>query len=681
MFKNTSLAHHKRLWPSRLCSVAAVTALCVYSTVTTASDIIPGGINDHLRLGMPFHMDEQEARYFDCIVGKPDPEEDLEIIRATSETNTNMSYLETLKEISGRVQGEAVMSGIKLKGSAWFSQHVASTSIDKVWLKTYRIQGGTRTLLPDETSGGYHLTPTCEGYAATYNSTDGNGQIVIDPNILDKVGTGWVSHITYGGRLFVAVKASFASKEDKEIYGGDIKFDAGAISVEGGLELKSDEFKKSVSISISAMQQGGNPTSLTQVLPEGSLTCSVFDLDECANFVAQNEGEQDYFSTFGKQFKNDDDAIEFSRMNVLNYRISSYKDTLGDPQIKLAATSSISVEAKAEIQLTRSDLESRLETDEEELREFERIEKKAGFYETDDWINTLKNNRVLAQKNLYLTMHLLEQCYDNPKTLTCVEQFKYAEDTSKACSDKTEDGTCLWASYNEIEVESKDVSDATIILTADSDYNATNNEYEIDLLWNNTATGYCIASFNDDNGATNQYFLLTADGSETKILLADSYNNTTYPMTVSCDTFTGIQDQVFNLYLNKVDPIVLNFTNAEDTNLGSFDSQAPSTLSAFSTAFNAVKGSEELTLTFSIEAPSFCSLEMLNILGGTETITQASPGVFTIPTHLSPITTKTHYVSGTAVYFLTKELPAAPVDSLRLTCGDSVNQQTWTIGG
>ncbi|WP_427005741.1 leucine-rich repeat domain-containing protein [Pseudarthrobacter sp. H2] len=103
------------------------------------------------------------------------------------------------------------------------------------------------------------LTP--EGQAARGTS----GGTFVGENWPITCGHEYVSQITLGAKLLVAVKVEFATREDKQAFSGEVNFQGPPVEVEASLRMASQRFGKTASLSLSAFQLGGDVRKLSEV--------------------------------------------------------------------------------------------------------------------------------------------------------------------------------------------------------------------------------------------------------------------------------------------------------------------------------------------------------------------------------------------------------------------------------
>lgn len=108
-------------------------------------------------------------------------------------------------------------------------------------------------------------------------------------------GHGFVEEIELGAKLLISAKVEFSTKEDKKAFSAEFKIGGPAFSASGELKKASRRFGKSASVSIRALQIGGDVSRLSAVFGVGKdskvvvdgknihalLVCSMDRIDAC----------------------------------------------------------------------------------------------------------------------------------------------------------------------------------------------------------------------------------------------------------------------------------------------------------------------------------------------------------------------------------------------------------------
>lgn len=126
-----------------------------------------------------------------------------------------------------------------------------------------------------------------------------------DPeSFLQACGDQVVTSIQLGSRLNIAYRVNFASDELKQEMTGSLSASAGFGELSSKLSKASSSQKKSISITLSATQLGGDPSQLTKVIdPKSAVTCSGDNLDACIQLAqgALAYARDSYPNQFGTQ--------------------------------------------------------------------------------------------------------------------------------------------------------------------------------------------------------------------------------------------------------------------------------------------------------------------------------------------------------------------------------------------
>lgn len=115
-------------------------------------------------------------------------------------------------------------------------------------------------------------------------------------------GDSFVHGISRGASLYAAMKFHFKSRSEKQTFEAKMKVSSGLFSVSSALKTAQSISTQGVSVSVSAIQVGGDVTQLNRVLNGASAaSCSMSDVKKCLDFMDSIEA---YVSNdFPKQFR------------------------------------------------------------------------------------------------------------------------------------------------------------------------------------------------------------------------------------------------------------------------------------------------------------------------------------------------------------------------------------------
>lgn len=279
-------------------------------TITRSSsftEVVPGLINDHIRLGTAYNSDTKEFLNVQTVDGVVD----------TSFGDTNVStsliidgtYNDTLNTLNGKVDVDVSFPVIRVGAGGHLAKEMSSTEFSNSYTFQAYLKPKKRTLKENDPNVGYTLTSAGNTIANQYQ-----GQL------MNLAGDSYISEIEYGAQLLVNLHVEYLSEQHKSDIGGYLGVDYGAgnigISVKGELQYIDEDLKKSVRITVRALQQGGDPKQLLNIIPNNIITCSLDNYKPCTDLFDQAVAYAQ--SDFGSQFNS------LSDYNVVRYTATKY---------------------------------------------------------------------------------------------------------------------------------------------------------------------------------------------------------------------------------------------------------------------------------------------------------------------------------------------------------------------
>ncbi len=254
-------------------------------------------------LGSAYDKFKMKAKFFQCLL--PEKEDAVEILVGNSsgsyQLDISPEYSVVLDRLSGRLSADVDFGVVRASANASYAREMAADEFSTSYLFSYSIN------------------PKSKGMKL--NSLKINPKIPLE-NITDYCGHEFVSKIRYGGHLSVNLKLEFRNKKEKKEIGGRLKVKVGEIisivDVEGELNKLSIDEKKSVKISVNAIQKGGNPLLLASTIPENIIQCTLENPQPCFNSFVEivKYAKKDFPSQFNKT----DD------FNIISYITTPYED-------------------------------------------------------------------------------------------------------------------------------------------------------------------------------------------------------------------------------------------------------------------------------------------------------------------------------------------------------------------
>ncbi|WP_274053819.1 hypothetical protein [Thalassomonas haliotis] len=268
---------------------------------------ITGLMNDHVILGTAYNSDKMEILNVQPVAGKT--VETLGNTQVQFELINNASYDEVLRQLNGNVDVGVSFPVVRVNAGGHIAKEMSSTEFSNTYTFQASLTPKKRVLKPLDENVGFTLTPVGDTLANQYQ-----GQL------MNLAGDSFITEIEYGAQLLVNMKIEYLSEQHKSDIGGYLGVDYGAgnigISVDGKLNYIDEDLKKSVRITVRALQKGGDPKQLLSVIPNNIISCSLDNYEPCFTMFEQavNYAKDD----FGNQFN------ALSDYNVVRYKAVPY---------------------------------------------------------------------------------------------------------------------------------------------------------------------------------------------------------------------------------------------------------------------------------------------------------------------------------------------------------------------
>jgi hypothetical protein len=365
------------------------------------AEFVPGAVNDHVPLGTAYNRFSGKFLNFQTIKGEvqEDGNTDSNIV---SENDLNFRQLSS--RLSGDLTIELDFPAIQADAGASVALESASDNYTSNYIYSVINKSKSQVLRGINAAPSPVLSAAGQIIADQYDDGDLN-----NTKLLQRVGTDYVSEIEYGSQLFVSMKMAFLNATDKLNISGYVSIDdaSGTVSFDGSLGVMSSEIKKSVKITVSAHQFGGDPLGLLTILPNNILSCDLDTPTACLelfeNAVNYGKGEGAWV---GNGFK--DQVINLADANVIGYQTSAYDD--GSAQMQALVPSSYSFNNNSVIieQLEREYVD--------ELKSRSRAQatlKHYGSYLTGAQRTELTSINQATTNNAFALASLSDYCRDN----------------------------------------------------------------------------------------------------------------------------------------------------------------------------------------------------------------------------------------------------------------------------
>ncbi|EAR10565.1 hypothetical protein [Reinekea blandensis] len=283
-----STLNRKRPWcrtlPGRVSALLIGLAGC--ASLSTATEI-PGTENDHIPLGTAYHSDKAGFYGFQSVNGQID--ETYGNTEAEIQFSLDAGYKQLLNMVNGSVDASVKLTAVSVDAGGQYASQNAADEYTGTYTVYINLKPKKRLLVPANEYG-YQATAAAVELANLYPG-----------NKPEELGDEFVTGIEYGSYLIVNMKVEYRSAEDKRRIGGYLSVDVnGIVSVDGDLSLMDEDIKRSVKISISAKQEGGNPLELAKIIPDGLMQCSLNNPEPCFNLFSETVTylKTDYINQF-----------------------------------------------------------------------------------------------------------------------------------------------------------------------------------------------------------------------------------------------------------------------------------------------------------------------------------------------------------------------------------------------
>lgn len=363
---------------------------------------VPGLNNDHVILGTGFNSDTSEFLNVQTVDGWVDETMGNTVVK--TELVNNSSYNEVLEQLNGNVDIEVGFSLVRVEAGGHIAKEMAASQQSTSYTFQAYLTPKKRSLKPHDSNAGFTLTDVGNTVVNQYQH-----------NMMALAGDSFVSDIEYGAQLLVNLKVEYLSEQHKSDIGGHLGVSYGVgsvgVSVSGELRYIDEEIKKSVRITVRALQKGGDPKKLLNIIPNNIITCTLDNYEPCFDlFVQATEYAR---NDFGNQFN------ALSDYNVVRYTASPYGNSSADVR-KLDTTDRVISVATT---YRTSVLEEAFKTaiaDEHRARVL--VTKYAGWISAQQR-STAQNIQQAAYENGLIYSKYALNCRDNPYGTACGDSW------------------------------------------------------------------------------------------------------------------------------------------------------------------------------------------------------------------------------------------------------------------
>ena len=240
-----------------------------------ADDVIISSKNRHGVFGSAYKSPEQTIPGAECLKGQT-------AVVGTSSSSPELKQTVDEQELSKEL-------GLEVGGHARFGAYEASTEAD---------------FLNRSSSAGFSIGFTYKGeylFAPKKLLSDGIQYTTTSQPLVDRndfvnwpqvCGDSFISEITKGARLFVSIRVEFKSSSDEQAFSQSFNLSGPLVSANETLKSASKSFQKNVTVTVSALQIGGDIAKVTDLFgtdatsADNFVKCSFGDFEKCATVIS-----------------------------------------------------------------------------------------------------------------------------------------------------------------------------------------------------------------------------------------------------------------------------------------------------------------------------------------------------------------------------------------------------------
>lgn len=347
-------------------------------------------------LGQAFDSERQKFYFINCVESKNSVSIPYGNQEAEYKLDTNPSYSQVLDRLSGNISAEIKYPIIRAEANAHYAREMSASEFSNSYVFSYIIKPKMEVLLSN------HIDYSAQ--AQKLFSTRSR-------DIRKYCGDEFVSAVKYGGSLVLNLHIEYRNRQDKLNIGGKLNVKVGFIDVSGELSKLDEDVKKSVKITVQAIQRGGNSLELAATIPENIIQCTLEAPQPCFNaFTSVVRYAQENFK---KQF------VKLSDYNITSFITTRYEDA-GLTKLETTPLDYLFMER---IKKTRAHL---TEAYTQAMNDFDRASSVLrNYYE---WLDDSTSKQVreiekLSSSNAHLYFEVIQFCYEHPNN-DCLEQYE-----------------------------------------------------------------------------------------------------------------------------------------------------------------------------------------------------------------------------------------------------------------
>ncbi|WP_437603660.1 hypothetical protein WMF28_18945 [Sorangium sp. So ce590] len=224
---------------------------------------------------------------------------------AQLEYTRDISYDKALQTIAGEISLGVGFPTVKVEGKAEYANTNSATEYRETHTLSFKYLTKRKLTL-----GSLELSESGRRYSTSAQHL-----------LHERCKNEFVNEINVGLTFLATMSIEFKNKEDKERFAGSLKVDvlAGTVQVEGSLAIADEKEKKSVRVTLSALQDGGDARQLASILRPEVASCDASNLAPCV------EGFRHLIS-YGTQLPQQIAQMP-ATLKIISYHTASYADS------------------------------------------------------------------------------------------------------------------------------------------------------------------------------------------------------------------------------------------------------------------------------------------------------------------------------------------------------------------
>lgn len=182
----------------------------------------------------------------------------------------DLSYDQALSLIDGKVDIGFNFPAVRVDAGANYAKEISADRYTGTY-NVYAAQKSKSQMILPSDDRGYLPTTAALDLAEAYPGARA-----------ENIGDHFVNGFSKSSHIVINMKMEYRNEVDKREIGGYLDVDwIGFVNVSGKLQLLDDEKKKSVKITISGYQSGGDPNHLLNIIPDGIMLCTLENPEPC----------------------------------------------------------------------------------------------------------------------------------------------------------------------------------------------------------------------------------------------------------------------------------------------------------------------------------------------------------------------------------------------------------------